>query len=199
MPARRPAPSTGRPLGSRAGETRGKVLALLLEEHARSGLWLGRDTLGQRLGISPQAASGHRRQLIREGRLDAEAASPDRALRTERLPFRLVLVDEQILSGEQAAPGQLDLVDFLTRAADACFAVQVTDRMEVPALGILAGSYVIVDPALRRTRGRLHPRTHAGEEARHCEGRDSSGTGGPQVGVRGRPRGRRRAFARLLP
>jgi len=133
-----------------------RLLAHLLEEHRRTGLWPGRDAVARALGVSEPTVTQHRRRLILEGRLPGEASDPDRA-HHRQAAFRLPTVT-QVLRRRAVVTrdDQMDLVDLLTGGDRACFAATVdTDALAGSPHCLLPGSVVIVRPARLAGEGDL--------------------------------------------
>ena len=133
----------GRPRGSAAGETRTRLLQIIIEEHRRVGGWPGRDWLARQLHLSPQAVSHHRNRLIDEHLLPAEARAVEQPLRIPVGPTIRVLgrsaAGRPSLSVEDPEPA--DLLNLLTRGASDVYALEVNgDSMSGPPHLLRPGS-----------------------------------------------------------
>ena len=140
--------STGRPRGSATGHTRARLLAAIQALYASTGAWPGRRQLAEQLGISEAAVTAHRRQLIDDGAVPAEAANPDRAIRVERLHAMLPLLGRSAggppaLAVEEVEP--LDITELLTDGDEGCYGV-VVDGDSMEGAGILPGDIAVIRP-----------------------------------------------------
>jgi SOS-response transcriptional repressor LexA len=144
-PARR---HDGRPRGSATGRTRARVLVAIQRGFESAGVWPGRRQLAGQMGISEGTITVHRRQLIDEGLLPAEAANPDRAVRvrTERPMLPL------IASGRAGRPAPtsvglepVDIIDLITGGDPDCYGVVVADDL-MADVSIHAGDIAVIRP-----------------------------------------------------
>jgi SOS-response transcriptional repressor LexA len=144
-----PRPGKGRPRGR--SNTRERLLDLLAEERRRTGLWPGRDWLAGRLGVTPQAVSFHRGQLVREGRLPQAAQARDWTKRNAGASPRIPVMGRSAAGPPKLAVTEsedLDLVNVITAGHAECFSCIVDgDSLDGPPLWILPGSYAICRPA----------------------------------------------------
>jgi hypothetical protein len=147
-----PRRAEGRPPGSIPGESRERLLALLLEEHRRAGRWPDRALAAATLGMSPQAVSLHRSRLIKEGKLPAAAAA--RAI--QRGSFVLPQLPLARATASDPGSGNVDLVAILTGGRRGCYAVQLEDdAMAGPPHHLPRGTLVVVHPQASAERGQL--------------------------------------------
>jgi SOS-response transcriptional repressor LexA len=144
-----PRPGRGRPKGR--SDTRERLLDLLAEEQRKTGLWPGRDYLSRVLGVSPQAVSFHRHQLVKEGRLPEAAQARDWTKRSAGASPRIPLMGRTAAGPPKLAVTEndgVDVVAVLTAGHPGCYCVVVDgDSMDGEPLWILPGSYAIVRPA----------------------------------------------------